>query len=221
MRTSFDIVLLLFTTFLVTGFKQFTTFFQNVYALEQLLKNARQNLNPEWASLTKRSQCVYSILMAQYILILIWLFFSLYLEINLSRRAQKDMRTKPVRILQVYSLLSVVLLLYIGISTLYIRFEWTGNVIRKMETFPQDVQQFLTSMDGLLDINYLFTIGTEVFIVFIIIQLWHEKTINEYRIRLEGDHTIDVSSLDGQSLQKYHFGSGACKIPEPLKCMLA
>jgi hypothetical protein len=225
MKTSFDIVLLLFTTCLVTGFKQFSSFFENNFSIQENLRKARSNEAwQEQQQIVQWVTSVFHMLMAQYILILVWLCWSLYLELNVSARAMKDTRTKPIRILQVYSFLSIGLLLYVAISSLCFRTYWTGKLVRPIQSgqrmdLPPDFRDFVLTMESLFDINYVFTLGIEVFIVFIIIQLWEEKTINEYRIRLEGENTIDIASLDGKSLQKYHFGSAGKSADE--KCLFS
>lgn len=211
MRTSFDIVLLLFTTCLVTGFKQFSSFFQNSYAIQTTLRQANAE-NEDERKVIQWAKQVYHLIMAQYVLILVWLAISLYLEINLGRRQQLDMISKPLQFLKVYTAFSVGLLVYVIVSMVYIRVGWTGKLVRPLEAgklnYSQGLLDFIQTMNSLLNINYVFSIGIGVFIVFIIIQLWKEKTINEYRIRLEGPNIINISSLDGKSLQKYHFGSG-------------
>lgn len=232
MRTSFDIVLLLFTTCLVTGFKQFSTYFENTHVLGTVIRGATAD-----PVVVHRARTVFHLMTTQYVLIIVWLAFSLYLEVFLSRRGQKDIIARPVRLLQGYTVVSSAMLLFLIGSTLWMRFEWTGKLIRRMEAgeldYPQETLDFLKKVDPLLDINYIFSIGIDIFIVFIIVQLWEEKTINEFRIRLEGDRTIDVASLDGKSLQKYHFGSNdaskAClsssakkmSLADELACMLA
>ena len=207
MRTSFDIVLLLFTTCLVTGFKQFSTFFQNCHAIDQTLHEAT-HVDPkvvQWA------RTVFHLFMAQYSMMIVWLAISLYLEVNLSRRGQRDIQSKPVRLLQAYTAASIGMLLYLILSTVFVYRGWTAKLIRPLQagtlTYSQETLDFLKKMDSLLEINYVFSVGIDIFIVFIIVQLWEEKTINEFRIRLENPHTLDISSLDGKSFQKYHFGS--------------
>ena len=209
MRTSFDIVLLLFTTCLVTGFKQFSTFFQNCHAMDQTLHEATTTtVDPkvvQWA------RTVFHLFMAQYSMMIVWLAISLYLEINLSRRGQRDIQSKPVRLLQAYTAASIGMLLYLILSTVFVYRGWTAKLIHPLQagtlTYSQETLDFLKTMDSLLEINYVFSVGIDIFIVFIIVQLWQEKTINEFRIRLEDSRTLDISSLDGKSLQKYHFGS--------------
>jgi len=224
MRTSFDIVLLLFTTCLVTGFKQFSTFFQNSYAIQTTLQQANAE-NEDERKVIQWAKQVFQLMMAQYVLILIWLAISLYLEISLGRRQQLDTISRPVQFLKVYTAFSVGLLVYVIVSMVYIRVGWTGKLVRPLEAgklnYSQGLLEFIRTMDSLLDINYVFSIGIDVFIVFIIIQLWQEKTINEYRIRLEGSNTIDITSLDGKSLQKYHFGSGTGASQNNTKCLFS
>jgi hypothetical protein len=223
MRTSFDIVLLLFTTCLVTGFKQFSSFFQNSYTIQTTLQQANAE-NDKEKKVIQWAKQVFQLMMSQYVLILIWLAISLYLEINLGRRAQLDTMSKPVQFLKVYTAFSIGLLVFLIVSTIYIRVWWTGKLIRPLEAgklpYSQGLLDFIRTMDSLLDINYVFSIGIDIFIVFIIIQLWKEKTINEYRIKLEGSNTIDITSLDGKSLQKYHFGSGSA-FPQNTKCLFS
>lgn len=224
MRTSFDIVLLLFTTCLVTGFRQFSTFFENAHPITTTLRQAHPT-NPEEAHIVTLGRRVSHMVMAQYILIIVWLAFSLYLEVNLSRRGQRDIATKPLRVLQGYTVVSIGLLLYLIISMIYVSVAWTRKVVRALDAgkldISQEMQQFVRTMDSLLGINYIFSIGIGIFIIFIVVQLWEETTINEFRIRLEGKNTIDVSSLDGKFLQKYHFGSGQLSKKTSLEDLLA
>lgn len=147
MRTSFDIVLLLFTTCLVTGFRQFTTFFENAHSLSNVL---RDNTSSADKAVIQRARTVFHLMMPQYILIIIWLAFSLYLEVFLSRRGQKDIIARPLRLLQGYTALSVGMLLFLIGSTLWVRVEWTGNLIRRMEAgtldYPQETLDFLKTV---------------------------------------------------------------------------
>jgi len=210
MKTSFDIVLLLFTTCIVTGFKQFSSFFQNTFQINYLFSQALQNdqLN-DYKKDIQYLKTIFQLIYAEYIFIIFWLIISLYLEIILSARGKKDMQQKPQTLLKLYTCFSIGLLIFEIITSIIIRNTWTIKYVRNVQTtnpnnYPLEFQEFILALDGLMPMNFIFQIGLSIFILFVIFQVWKEKTVNEFNIIRDHSGLI-ITSKDGQTLQKYNF----------------
>ena len=207
MKTTFDVLLLLFATFIITVFQQGSVFFQNSRSILRTVRDALQN--PAWEAYSGVflwARRAYWLIAFQYIVVALWLLFSVVVEWDLSRRGRLDITTRPTNLLKAYAVLSMAVLTYIIVSMVVVYQRWKhadhGN-------FPPDVAGAVSRLDGLLGTHYIF-LGVAVFLVYLVAQVWKEDTINEYSVLL-ADRSVVVASLDGRSVQKFHLGDSLLK----------
>jgi len=207
MKTTFDVLLLLFATFIITVFQQGSVFFQNSRSILRSIHDALQN--PAWKAYSNVllwARRAYWLIACQYIVVALWLLFSVVVEWDLSRRGRLDITTRPTNLLKAYAVFSLAVLVYIIVSMVVVYQRWR-NV--DCGNFPPDFKDVVSRLDTLLGTHYIF-LGVAVFLVYIVAQVWKENTINEYSVLL-ADRSVIVASLDGRSVQKFHLGDSLLK----------
>jgi hypothetical protein len=104
-------------------------------------------------------------------------------------------------------------LVYILVSMTLVYQRWKNTI--QHGAFPPEFRDVVTRLDTLLGTHYIF-LGVAVFLVYIVVQVSKENTINEYSVLLTG-RSVVVASLDGRSVQKFHLGDTLLKKIETMK----
>jgi hypothetical protein len=143
----------------------------------------------------------------------LWLLFSVVVEWDLDRRGRLDMTVPPTYLLVAYAVFSMAVLVYILVSMTLVYQRWKNTI--QHGAFPPEFRDVVARLDTLMGTHYIF-LGVAVFLVYIVVQVSKENTINEYSVLLTG-RSVVVASLDGRSVQKFHLGDSLLKKIETMK----
>lgn len=168
MTRAFDFIMVLFTSAIITGLKQSNDFFQNYTKVRY---SSRKFNDDDRLFILKIQILVLSL----YISLFIWFPYSIYIE-SINRYEKKNFKY-----LFIYTILSIIVILYIIGISLYIRIEWTAKyitpIITEKSSLDPVLQKLIIDINSFMTINYIFNIAMIMFIFYTILQLWKEKNI--------------------------------------------